>query len=123
MRSKILFQVVISPGQIEDLIAVKEPWPVTARDLEEVGQGRGEPSCGSTVPRHGTQQATQTTLHRSPRELVGVREDVRCPMHPVVGHTHVRPQGGRLGQASLEERLHPAERLGECPLFVTRSRL
>ena len=119
MRSKTLLQGVIGPGHIGDLIAVKEAWPVTARDLEEVCQGRGEPSCGSAVPRHGAQQAAQAMLHRGPSEVVGVREDVSRPMHPAVGDTHVRPQGGRLGQASLEERLQPDERLGECPLFAT----
>jgi hypothetical protein len=123
MRPKTLLQVIIGPGQIGDLIAVKESRPVTARDLEEVGQCRGEPSCGSSVPRHGTQQAAQATLHGCPSELVGVREDVSRPMHPAVGDPHVRPQGGRLGQASLEERLQPDERLGEGPLFATRSRL
>lgn len=105
MGSKTLLEGVISPGQIGALIAVKEAGPVTARDLEKVRQCRGELSCGSAVPCHGAQQASQATLHGGPSEVIGIREDVSRPMDPVVGDTHIRPQGGRLGQASLEERL------------------
>ena len=123
MRPKALLQVIIGPWQIRDLIAVEEPWPVTARDFQEVGQSRGEPPSGSPVPHHRAQQATQATFDSHPRVLVLIGEDVGHAMDPAIGDAHLGPQRGGFGQAPLEERLQPDKGLGQAPLLASRSRL
>ena len=105
MRPKGLLQVVIGPRQLRNLVAVKEPGPVTARYLEEVSQGRSERPGGRLVPRHRAQRATQALLHQRPGMVFLVGEDMSHPMYPTIGDTDVRPEGSGLGQASLEERL------------------
>lgn len=52
MRAKALLQVVIGPRQRRDLIAMEQTWPVTAGNLEEVHQRRGERPGGRLVPCH-----------------------------------------------------------------------
>jgi hypothetical protein len=123
VRPKGLLQVIIGPGQIRDLIAVKEPWPVAARDFQEMSQRGGKCPSASPMPRHGAQQATQATLNSRPRALVLVGEDLGYLVAPAIGDAHLGPQQGGLGQAPLEERLKPEQGLGEAPLFATRSRL
>src|SRR4030095_13055045 len=121
--AKGLLQFVIGPRQLRNLIAVKEPWPVTARDLEKVHQRGGERPRGGPVPGHRAQQALQATLHGCPRVLFLVAEDMGGPMDPAIGDAYVRPQGGGCRQAPLEDGLQPREGLGQCPLFSPRSRL
>ena len=123
MGTKTLLQVVIGPWEIRDLIAVKETWPVAPGHLEEVDQRRREyPGSRSVLP-HCASQAAQAPLHRCPRRLVFIGEDVRGPLDPAVGHAPSGPQGRRPGQAPLEECGQPDKRLRESPLFATRSRL
>ena len=50
-------------------------------------------------------------------------EAVGGAMPPAIGDAHIRPQGGRRGQTSLEEALPPGEGPGPGPLFSPRSRL
>lgn len=107
VRPKGLLQVIIGPGQSRDRIAVKEAWPVTARDFQEMCQRGGECPRASPVPRHGAQEATQATLHSRPRAVFLVGEDVGYLVDPARGDAHLRPQQGGLGQAPVEERLQP----------------
>src|SRR4029434_3868674 len=123
MRANGLLQFVIGPRQLRNLIAVKEPGPVTARDLEKVPQRGGERPCGGPVPCHRAQQALQATLHGCPMVLFLVAEDMGAPMDPARGTAYVRPQGGGCSQAPLEDGLQPREGLGQGPLFSPRSRL
>jgi hypothetical protein len=122
MGANALFSVVIGPWQSRDLIAGEEPWPVTARDVQEVGQGRGESPSGSPVPPQRAQHAAQTTLEGHPGVLVLVGEARGRPMDPARGHTPLGPQRGGLGQAAWEDGWQPDEGLGPRPLFVPRSR-
>src|SRR5215831_12403664 len=123
MRAKVLLQVVIGPRQLRDLIAMEQAWPVTARNLEEVRQRRGERPGGSLVPRHRAQQAAQATLHSRSCALLFIGEDVGSPIDPAIGDAHGGPQGGGRRQAPLEDTLQPSEGLWQGPLFSTRSRL
>ena len=123
MRAKGLLQFVLGPRQLWNLLAVKEPGPVTARDLEQMPQREGERPCRGPVPCHRAQQTWQAPLHSCSRVLCLVAEDMRGPMDPALGNAHVRPQGGSSRQAPLEEGLQPREGLGQGPLFSTRSRL
>lgn len=111
MGPKTLFQGVIGPRQIRDLVAVKQPRPVTARDFQEVHQWRSERPSGSPVSCHGAQQAAQALFDGRPRVLCLVGEDVGCAMYPAIGNAHLRPQRGGLGQPSLENRLQPDQGL------------
>ena len=102
---------------------MKEPRPVTPRDFQEVLQGRHECPSGNPVPHHGPEQAAQATLDGHCGLLLLVAEEVGCAMHPAIGDAHSRPQGGRLGQTSLEDGLQPGKGPGQGPLFAPRSRL
>lgn len=123
LGSKELFQRVIGAWEIRDGIAVKEAWPVTAGDLEEMGQRGCECPSGRLVPGQPSQQATQASLHRCPGQLVFVGEDLRHPLDPAVGKPHVGPQRGSGRQTPLEEGLQSSEWLGERPFFPSRARL
>ena len=54
MGAKELLEIIIRSGQLRDSITVKQAWPVTPRDLVEVGQGRRQRPSGGLVPGQGT---------------------------------------------------------------------
>ena len=91
MGTKELFQGIIGPGQLRDIITMKEAWPVAPRDFEEVGQRWGERPRSRPVPTESPQQATETALHGRSRLLWLVGEYLRDAMHPGVGSPYVRP--------------------------------
>ena len=96
IRAKALLQIIIGPGEVRDAIAVKEAGPVTPRDLEEVGHGRGKcPRCG-LMPYHSAEPPLQAALHRRFSTLVSVAEDMGYPMDPAIGDAHVGPESGRV---------------------------
>src|SRR5215831_10296496 len=123
IRSEKLFQIIIGPGQIRHCIAGKESGPVTAGNLPEIDQGRGQSPCGSLVARHRAQEAPEATLYGQCLALVLVTEDVGRLMDPAIPHTDVGPQRSSVDQATRKQRLQPAQLLGQGPLFSTRSRL
>ena len=92
IRSEKLFQIIICAGQLRHGIAGEEAWPVTAGDLPEVHERRFERPRGSLVSRHRAQESSEATLHRQRFTLVGVAEDMRRPIDPVIPCTHVRRQ-------------------------------
>lgn len=69
---KELLQVIVGPREIRYLIAVEEPWPIAAGDLEEVGQSRGEFASGGPVPCHCPEETAQPPLHGGSSTLVFV---------------------------------------------------
>jgi hypothetical protein len=91
MRAKALLQVVIGARQLRDLITMEEAWPVTAGNLEEVPQRRGERPRGSLVPCHRAQQAAQATLHSRSRVLFLMGQDAGGLLDPALGNAHGGP--------------------------------
>src|SRR4051794_41463654 len=52
-----------------------------------------------------------------------VAQNVRGPMHPVIGALDVRPERGRALQAAADQPAQPRERWRGAPFSATRSRL
>jgi hypothetical protein len=123
IRAKALLQIIIGPGEVRDAIAVKEAGPVTPRDLEEVGDGKGERPSGGLMPHHSAEQPLQAALQRRLCMLISVVEDVGHPMDPAIGDADVGPESGSCREALVEPGVEAPERLGHGPLFSTRSRL
>lgn len=123
MGAKELLEIIIRSGQLWEPITVKKAWPVTPRDLVEVGESRRQRPSGGPVPGQGAQEATEASLDRRASELCLVGEHVRDALDPLIGDPHVRPQRGSGCQAPLEERLELRERLGQRPFLSRRSRL
>ena len=122
MRAKELFEIIIGAREIRHARAVEKPRPITAADLEKVIDSGGERARGGAVPCHGSEEPLQAPLHHCLIPLVFVVQDVSRTMHPVIGHPHVRPQGGCVIQTPLEDGLQAPQFLGQAPLFSTGSR-
>jgi hypothetical protein len=91
MRPEILFQGIVGAGQIGHLIAVEEPRPIAARDLEELVQRRGQrPRC-LAMAYHRAEEATQPVPDSRRVLLVDVVQDMGGSMDPAKGTGHVRP--------------------------------
>src|SRR5215467_8023800 len=121
--AKKLLQVSIGPGQMREARAVKQAGPVAPADLQKVPyRGCEAPGFGLMLP-HGSEQPVQPPLYSSPWLLGVIMQDVRGAMHPALGHPHLRPQRRRRVQPPSQDRLQAPERLGQGPLFSTRSRL
>jgi hypothetical protein len=72
MGTKKLLQIIIGAGEIRDAIAVEQPGPITAADLEKVVDGRGKRARFGVVPRHGTEQPLQAPFYHYLTVLVFV---------------------------------------------------
>lgn len=123
MCAKELFQIIIGTREFRDTLAVEQTRPITAADFEKMVDRRRERARSGLVPGHRSKQPLQAPLDRCPPELVLVVQDVRRLLDPAIGHPHVGPQGRRVIEAALEDRLQASELFGQAPLFSTRSRL
>src|SRR5262245_60139971 len=120
--AKKLLQLIIGAGQIGNVIAMKQAWPVAAADLQKVPHGGCEgPGFGCMLP-HGPEQSLEPLLHRSPWLLGVIGQNVRGAMDPAISHPHLRPQRRRRIQPTPQDRLQAPEGLSECPPCAVRSR-
>src|SRR5438552_3985038 len=123
MGAKQLLQILIGAGESRDAIAVEKPGPITAADLEKVGDGGGKRARFGVVPCHRPEEPPQAPLHHGLTVLVVVVQDVGRPMDPAIGAADSRPDRGIGREALVGPDVEALERLGQGTLFSTRSRL
>jgi hypothetical protein len=123
MRPKKLFESVMGARESRHARTVEQTRPITGADLEQVVDGRRQRACFGAMPLHRPEEPVQALLHRCCTALVLILEEVRCTMHPAIGHLHVGPQGRGVIQPPLEDGLQAPQVLGQGPLFSTRARL
>jgi hypothetical protein len=123
MGAKKLLQIIIGAGEIRYAIAVEKPGPIAAADLEKVVDGGGKRARFGVMPRHRPEEPLQAPLHPCLTVLVVVVQEVGRPMDPAIGDADVRPESGSCREALVEKGGEAPERLGQGPLFSTRSRL
>lgn len=105
-----MFQSVVGPGQIGDLIAVEQAGPVESLqverevaggDLQEVPQGRSRGPGPRTLPPHRPQMGPVLAADDLGGAFLGVAENRGGLLHQAEGALDRRPECGGLGQARL----------------------
>jgi hypothetical protein len=92
-----LLQLVIGPGQISDMRAVKQAWPVAVGDLSDVGQHGGKSRRAAVlVPRHGTEQGSESPPDAVGIEAWGMAQNLGDALDPVIRRPHHGPKGSGL---------------------------
>jgi len=114
--ANILFQVVVGPRQVVDLVAVKEPVPITLGDFAEVCHGRSQGAQLVLLLCHGREQLLILLLEDAHVTLLGVGQQVSGLVQPTVGLPDGRPELLRCCQSCSHEPLESAEFVGQ-PLF------
>jgi hypothetical protein len=96
LGSKQLFEIIVGAWEVRDLIAMKEPRPVTLRHFAEVLQHGSEGRTAELLGAcHSPQQRPQMALDACPLELLGIGEYLGGAFHPAIGGADQRPQRRR----------------------------
>src|SRR5258708_29031900 len=114
--AKVLFQVIVGPRQICDLVTVKEAVPVTGSDFLEMRYRRGQYSEQVLLLCHGVQELLIVPFQGIHIMLFGIGEEVGRLMHPRIGLLDGRPEVLCRRQSGLYKPLEAAEFVGK-PLF------
>src|SRR5262245_46320331 len=123
MCAKARFQSIMGTRERRDALAVEQPRPITAADFDKMVDSRRERTRAGLGPGHRPQQPWQAPLDCCLPELGLVVSDGSRPLAPAIRPPHVGPQGRRVIETALEDRLQASELLGPAPLFSTRSQL
>ena len=118
-----MLETVVGARQIRDGVAVEEPWPVAARDLEEVVDRLDQMACAGAVAGHGRDKPVEATPNPVGGFSVGIAEDVGGPVHPATDPLDGRPEGGGALEAAADQPAQPRERRRAAPFCTTRPRL
>jgi hypothetical protein len=98
LRAKALLQIIISPREVRDPIAMKQTGPGALRHCAAVREhGSQSGTTQRLVTRHGPQQGPQVALDASTIELLGIRAYLDCTFNPAVGRTDQWPELSGLG--------------------------
>ena len=124
MGAKELLQCIIGARHIGEAITEKQPRPVAAGDLTEVGQHGGESRSATVlVACHSAEESAEVLFDAIPVEAFGIGQHLGHTLDPDISGSHCGPKGGSVISALVDEAVEPLERLGQGPLFSTRARL
>jgi hypothetical protein len=113
-----VLEVVVRPGQLWDLVALKEPEPVALGHGPEVRHRRRQPSGRRALVSHLGEQPAVGAPELVHVQAVSIREQVRGLVHPSIGGPNLGPQRGRGREPPCEQRVQP-EQLGGEPADST----
>lgn len=123
VTAELLLQSVVGPRQVGNLITVKEPRPVAARDLDEMDDGLFQLPGLLPMARHGAEKAGKAFPNVFAGGLLRIVQNLRRFVDPSESNSYTRPQRSRFAQSTINQVLQAREFFRE-PLFsATRSRL
>ena len=92
-----MFQIVVRPGKIRNIIAEEKSWPVAVGNLEKGGHHLLKGFRWIGFLSYLIKQRLVVLLYLIGRLLFSVGEQVCCSMDPLISGLHIGPQGSSCG--------------------------
>ena len=118
-----LLQVVVGPRHLRVVVAVEQPRPEAAGNLEEVLEARAHRRALGCGARQRAQQTREAPTHGALAPTPWMGQQVGHLVDPTIGGSNRRPQGFRRRQSPFQQGAQPGQLARKAPFFAARSRL